>query len=295
MLEQRKKIAFIINPVSGNNSKKNIPKMIDKSLDKNKFLAQILFTEERGHATKIAKELLENGVHRIVAVGGDGTINEVAKSLIHTEGILGIVPSGSGNGLARHLGIPLGPTKAIELFNNDNFIQMDTCTLNGMPFFCTSGVGFDAHIGKLFAQQSKRGFKTYIKTTLSEFLNYKSYAYTLFFNDEEITQEAFLITIGNTSQYGNNALICPYADVQDGLMDISLIAPFPKFFALDLARRLFGGSIDKSRYLKVFQTKELKIIRQNPGSVHLDGEPFEMGESLYLKIFPSSLKILVNP
>lgn len=288
------KIAFIINPISGNRSKKNIQDLINQRLDKNTFAPEIFLTERRNHATEIAKSLLEKGIHRIVAVGGDGTINEVAKSLRHTEGILGIIPSGSGNGLARHLGVPLDPAKAIELINENYSIKMDIGFMNDVPFFCTSGVGFDAYIGKMFAQKSKRGFQTYVKTTLKEFIHYKAHDYKITYGSEVINTRAFLITIGNTSQYGNNAMICPYADVQDGLLDVSLIVPFSKIFAFDLGRRLFNGTIDQSRYTQTFQTSELKIVRKEAGPVHIDGEPYEMGEDLVFRISPSSLNVMVN-
>lgn len=290
-----KAIAFIINPVSGSNSKRDIPKLIKANLDSTKFSPLLFFTERRKHATEITKELLDKGVNRIVAVGGDGTINEVASSLVHTSGMLGIIPSGSGNGLARHLNIPLDPAKAIALLNQDFSIKMDSGLLNDKSFFCTSGIGFDAYIGKLFAEKITRGFQTYIKTTIKEFVHYKSHHYSLKYNNTELNTDAFLITIGNTAQYGNNAFICPYADVQDGLFDVSIISPFPKIYAFDLGRRLFSGTIDKSRYTTMFTTTELTIRRKNSGPVHVDGEPFEMGEEISIKMVPESLQVLVKP
>ena len=288
------KIAFIINPISGNSSKRDIQDLISHRLDKNKFSPEIFFTERRNHATEMAQSLIQKGVYRIVAVGGDGTINEVAKSLMRTEGILGIIPSGSGNGLARHLGIPLDPAKAIELINENYSIKMDIGFMNDVPFFCTSGVGFDAYIGKIFAQKSKRGFQTYVQTTIKEFIHYKAHTYKITYGSQVLATRAFLITIGNTAQYGNNAMICPYADVQDGLLDVSIITPFSKIFAFDLGRRLFNGTIDKSRYTMTFQTSELKIERKEAGPVHIDGEPYEMSEELVLRISPSSLNVFVR-
>lgn len=294
MLGHLHKIAFIINPIAGGKSKRDIPGLINDKLDKNTFSPEVFFTERRGHGAEIARELLRKGINKLVAVGGDGTVNEVASALVHTEGVLGIVPFGSGNGLARHLKIPMDPVKAIDILNKDHSIKMDTGLMNEVPFFCTSGVGFDAYIGKMFALKLKRGFNTYIKTTIYEFLHYKSHHYKLTFPDREIDTNAFLITIGNISQYGNNAFICPYADVQDGLLDISIISPFPKFFALDMGRRLFNRTIDKSRYTRVFTASELKIRRKEPGPVHIDGEPFEMGEELILRIAPASLNVLIH-
>lgn len=295
MSEHLQEIAFIVNPISGGKSKKDIPRLIDERLDATKFSPEIYFTEGRGHGAGIAKELLNKGITKLVAVGGDGTVNEVASTLVHTEGVLGIIPAGSGNGLARHLKIPMDPAKAIDILNKGYSIKMDTGYMNEIPFFCTSGLGFDAYVGKLFALNLKRGFNTYVKTSVYEFFHYKSHNYKLIFPDKVIELNAFLITIGNIAQYGNNAFICPYADVQDGLLDISVITPFPKFFALDMGRRLFNRTIDKSRYTKVFTTSELKIKRKESGPVHIDGEPFEMGEELLLRISPASLNVIIHP
>lgn len=293
MSEHSQKIAFIVNPISGGKSKKIIPLLIESKLDKNKFSPQIYYTNRRNHGKEITQELLAKGIKKIVAVGGDGTVNEVASALVNTEGVLGIIPFGSGNGLARHLNIPMDISKAMDVINKGYQIKMDSGQMNDISFFCTSGIGFDAFIGEKFAQQSERGFKTYIKTSIYEFFQYKPSSYKLTFPDKIIETDAFLITIGNTSQYGNNAFICPYADVQDGLLDVSIIIPFPKLIALDLGRRLFSKTIDRSRYTKVFQTTELKINRHAPGPVHIDGEPMEMGEEIALKIIPQSLNVIV--
>ncbi|MBX9852282.1 MAG: diacylglycerol kinase family lipid kinase [Cytophagaceae bacterium] len=289
----KEKIAFIINPISGGRSKTSLPDLINKHLDQEKFSHELLYTERRNHAHELAKEALGKGIKRIIAAGGDGTINEVAKALIKTEGILGVIPCGSGNGLARHLTIPLVHSKAIAMLNKDHHISMDVAFMNEHPFFCTSGVGFDAHIGKLFALKASRGFKTYIKTSVTEFISYKAHQYSIAYEDKNIDTKAFLITIGNTSQYGNNAFICPWADVQDGLLDVNIISPFPKIFALDLGRRLFNKVIHKSRYSTLFQTSSLTIKRKSDGPVHIDGEPMEMGKELQIKISPASLNIFV--
>lgn len=289
------KVAFIINPASGRNSKKNIPDLIRKHMDASRFSPELYYTERRDHATVLASRLLQEGTSLIVAVGGDGTVNEVAKALMHTEGVLGIIPAGSGNGLARHLNIPLDPVNAIEVLNKRYSIKMDVGTMNNCPFFCTSGVGFDAWVGKLFAQKTKRGFQTYVQTTMMEFFHYKAHHYKISYSNEMLDTKAFLITVGNTSQYGNNAFICPYADVQDGLFDVSIITPFPKIFAFDLGRRLFNGTIDRSRYTRLFTASELKIRRTSAGPVHIDGEPHEMGEELVFKMMPASLNVMVNP
>jgi YegS/Rv2252/BmrU family lipid kinase len=288
-----KKLGFIINPISGRKSKKDIPDLIDKIIDKNKFETKIFITERSNHASEISKDLVIQGYERIVAVGGDGTMNEVAKSLLHTQTALGIIPFGSGNGLARHLNIPLDAVKALENINTDHCITIDSGLLNDHPFFCTSGVGFDAYIGHKFAENKSRGFQTYIKSTITGFIGYKPYHYKITAPFGEISSDAFLITVGNTSQYGNNAYICPFADVQDGMLDITMIKPFPKIYSLDLGRRLFSKTMDASKYSTLFKAAQIKIERDEPGPVHIDGEPMEMGHTLHFKIIPSSLKVIV--
>jgi YegS/Rv2252/BmrU family lipid kinase len=292
-LKMRKRIAFIINPRSGINSKKDLPSLIEKTLDKNLYEASVFYTQRAGHATEISKDLLTKGFDVIVAVGGDGTVNEIAKILIHSNAALGIIPGGSGNGLARHLDISLDAEKAIRILNENYSIQMDTASMNNSPFFVTSGVGFDAHIGHQFSKRKKRGFGTYVRVTLSEFLFYKSKSYQISAPFGELETKAFLVTIGNTAQYGNNAFICPYADVQDGLLDISIIRPFPKIFALDLGRRLFNRTINRSRYATTFTSASIRIEREEEGPVHIDGEPVMMGKELDIKINPASLKVMV--
>ena len=212
---QKIKISFIINPISGGQKKDHLPKLISKYLNKDKFDFSFHFTKYKGHAS----ELSGNGsADFYIVAGGDGTLNEVASKLIHSSAGMGILPLGSGNGLARHLGIEMNTAKAIEQLNTAEESYIDTCSLNGKPFINMAGVGFDAHIGKMFAESTKRGFKTYVLQTLKEFKNYKSKSYQLKYQDFEIKHEAFLLSIANSSQYGNNAFIAPKAELNDGLL-----------------------------------------------------------------------------
>lgn len=290
-----KKIAFIINPVSGKGSKAHIPGIIEKVLDRSMFEYEICYTERRNHATELAAELSGKGYRAIVAVGGDGTVNEIAKALLFSRSALGIIPFGSGNGLARHLNIPMDHRKAVELLNHDHDILMDSGTLNGIPFFCTSGVGFDAYIGKEFANSKVRGFATYVKTTLRGFIAYKPGFYRISAPFGDIETHAFLITVGNTSQYGNNVYICPYADVQDGMLDVTIIKPFPGLHSIDVVRRLFSKTLEGSKYVTLFKANSLRIFRPEEGPVHVDGEPMEMGKEIDLAVVPASLRAMVLP
>jgi diacylglycerol kinase (ATP) len=294
MLEsKREDILFIINPISGGSKKQHWLSVLNNNLDKRKFCAHIEYTSAPNHATEIAHHAVIGGFKKIVAVGGDGTINEVAKVLIGTDVSLGIIPKGSGNGMARHLKIPLQEEKALLALNDCNEIAIDTASMNDIPFFCTSGVGFDAHIGSVFASSKERGLKSYLKSTVKEYLKYKSVSYRLCFDGEVIEKKAFLITFANAGQYGNNVFIAPQADIRDGFLDVCVLGVFPVYDVFNLAYRLFASSINKSKHISSYKAKELVLYRAYEGMVHLDGEPYEMGKELTIKINPSSLKVLI--
>jgi YegS/Rv2252/BmrU family lipid kinase len=290
----KEKIAFIINPKSGVNKKHTLPSMIQGTIDPLRFDVDFFFTKCAGHATELTACLLENSYSRIVAVGGDGTINEVAKAMINSDAILGIIPCGSGNGLARFLDIPLKIKEAIELQNTGKIIAIDYGLINDNPFFCTCGVGFDAHIGNKFAHSARRGFFTYLKETLAAFLYYKPKKYTIKVDGKKIKTKAFLITAANAGQYGNDVFIAPHADISDGLLDVCILNPFPKYKAFHLGFRLFNKTIDRSEYVKVIKGQAITIKRKKKGEVHLDGEPAIMGKKLKIKIINMGLKVIVS-
>lgn len=289
----KKSIIFIINPTSGTAKKANIPALIEKNLDKNIFDYEIIYTQRAKHATQIAAKASQENKNIVVAVGGDGTINEVAQGLINTVTILGIVPMGSGNGLARHLKIPLKTRKAIARLNELNQIKIDTCTLNGQLFLCTSGVGFDAEVGYQFAQAKSRGFKTYLKVGFSAFLNYKIQNYEIHINGKSFNQKAWAITLANAGQYGNNAHIAPQADIQDGKLDLCIIEKHPFWASLELFFRIFTKSIQKSKYYKFYTAEEITIKAPANKPIHLDGEPVEGTGILNYRISKRNLNVLI--
>ena len=204
-MNKKRQIAFILNPHSGTHSKQMIPELIDKHLDKSKFDYQLLYTEHSGHAAEIALNCVEQQIDIVVAVGGDGTVNEVARSLVHTSTALGIIPCGSGNGLARHLCIPLDPKEAIAIINKCKIEALDYGVINELPFFCTCGMGFDAFISLKFAEAGKRGPITYIENVLKEGLKYQPETYEIIDSTGATRHKAFLVACANASQYGNNA------------------------------------------------------------------------------------------
>jgi YegS/Rv2252/BmrU family lipid kinase len=288
------KILFLINPISGTKHKKHLPDIIAKQIDASLFDVEVVVTKYKGEATEIVKQKLTEDYRYFVAVGGDGTVNEIAKALINTEGILAILPVGSGNGLARHLQIPLQPEKAIQLINKQKHLAIDYGLINNTPFFCTCGVGFDALIGDKFAQCKGRGLSNYVKTTIREYFKYKPETYKITIDDvQTINRPAFLITFANGSQYGNNAYIAPQADICDGKLDMCIMSPFKLYKAPGLGIRLFAKSIDRSSLLHIEKVSKIVLERASEGVIHFDGEPCRMGKKLEISLINKGLNIIV--
>lgn len=288
-------ILFIINPKSGTDRKIYIRQSIGRHIDTKKYNYKIRYTEYAGHAEVIAREAAAEGIDIVVAVGGDGTVNEVARALIHTNTALGIVPCGSGNGLARHLQLPIDPEGAIKMINAGIIKSLDYGTMNGLPFFCTCGMGFDAFVSMKFAHSGKRGLISYIENTLRETLTYKPDTYTLRFDDTEVQQRAFVIACANASQYGNNAFIAPAASMSDGLMDITVLEPFPPIEAPQLALQLFNGTLTTNSRVKTFKAKKVRITRNGNDPVHVDGDPLTTDKEIEVEIHPQGINMVVNP
>lgn len=291
----KKSILFIMNPISGTVSKAGIPEIINKHLDQNKFDFQIALTEYAGHATLLAEKGVKDGVDIVVAVGGDGTINEVGRSLVGTHTALGIIPCGSGNGLARHLALSLNIKKSIDIINTCTIHRLDYGIINGKPFFCTCGMGFDAFISMKFAEAGKRGPITYAQKILEEGLKYEPQTYEI--EDEEGIHhyKAFLVSAANASQYGNNAYIAPKASMSDGLLDIIIMEPFDVLEASQVAIEMFNKTLDKNIKIKTFKAKHILIHRKEPGVIHYDGEPVMAGKDIDISLVPQGIDIIVNP
>jgi YegS/Rv2252/BmrU family lipid kinase len=286
----KKKTLFIINPISGGKNKEKLPSLIHQILDKNRYDFDIVYTEGPGHAAQLSSQ---SGFDYFISVGGDGTLNEVARNLVHSNAAMGILPMGSGNGLSRHVGIHMNIEKAIAQLNTAKEILIDTCSINGHVFVNMAGVGFDAHIGKIFAESKERGFKTYVVKTLSELNSYQPKHYKIKFDHKEIETKAFLISFANSSQYGNNAYIAPEADLRDGFLEICILKPLKTYQLPFVGFQLFNKTIHKSTYLQTIKAKELVLERDSEGVAHLDGEPMNFGKTMEIKVLPQSLRLLV--
>ena len=301
-----KNIAFIINPVSGSKEtqkeKRKLPKLIMQLLDKEQWLPNIAFTEYAGHATELARQYARMGFDAVVAVGGDGTVNEVAKGLVRGNGLpvtgygtaLGIIPMGSGNGFARHLNIPIRPQKTIEMLNHSEPICTDYGLANGKLFVSTCGTGFDAVVADHFAGSNKRGFMTYFQNVMHDIFSYTPQTYHIVGDGLDVTHKAFLITFANANQWGYEALIAPKASVQDGKMDIMLMSSHAILGSAGLALRLFAGSIYDSHFMDTLRAKEVTLEREEAAPFHIDGDPVEMEKDIHIKIVADGLRVLVE-
>lgn len=292
----KKKIIFIINPISGHHNKNNFPNLVEKHIDKNQYEYSIVFTEYAGHATELTKKAIEDDFDYIAAVGGDGTINEVAKCLIGKRQILVIVPLGSGNGLARHLELPFKPERLIsEVINKGKVYKIDTAVMNDIPFISIAGIGFDALIADYFAKDENRGFMTYAKLITEKYPNYRQKEYTLVLDDEKTIEcKPFFVTFANSSQFGYNAEISPKASVQDGLIDVCIFKK-PNILEVPIVATYFlAKQIDKSNFIDIYKAKKIRVTRKVAEVANIDGEAVEMSKDITVEINPLSLNILLN-
>ena len=286
------KIRFIVNPVSGGKDKKQLVRKVLDLLDSQKFTPEVVWTDHAGHGTELAR-LADADI--VVAVGGDGTVSEVGQGLAGTGKALGIIPCGSGDGLGRHLCLPLDPQKSLEIINNAQIESFDYGIINGMPFFCTCGMGFDAFISLKFAEAGKRGPITYVENVLKEGLKYKPETYVV--EDESGTHrhKAFLIACANAAQYGNNAYIAPGASMKDGMMDVIIMEPFDVLDAPTIAYDMFSKTLNQNSKIKTFKAQRIHIHRNAPGAIHYDGDPIMTNADVDVELIPQGIRIVVNP
>lgn len=282
---------LIINPVSGTNTKQGLAEMVESRLTLSGFSVDVRITTARGDATRFGLEAVGNSYDAVVVAGGDGTVNETARALRDSSVAMGVLPVGSGNGLARHLDIPMDISKAIGVIEERHIIEADYGTVNRNPFFCTFGVGFDAAVSHRFAQQNRRGKMMYIKSAIDEYLHYHPQEYTISANGIVLTEKAFLIACCNASQYGNNAYIAPQASITDGLLDFTIIHAGNPIDTAFVGIDLMTGYINKNILIHTFKAQSAVITRHSTGPAHIDGEPMIMDEAMYIQCRARSLKL----
>ncbi len=289
----KKRILFIVNPISGGQNKTFIPSLIDQHLDHDQFNAEIIFSNHVGHAKELTVDALTLNFEVVASVGGDGTINEVASVMESSGKMMAIIPCGSGNGLARTLNIPLNNGSAISRLNQLRTTKIDVGSLNGRKFFNIAGMGFDAHISAHFSMDKKRGFGGYVKSTLKEIRDYQPEQYSIEVDGQVYEREAFMISVANSSQYGNNAYVSPLASVKDGLLDVCIIKPFPLYSFPALGYRMFTKTAHHSKYVEIIKGRAISIKRIHAGPIHVDGEPVVMGKNLTIEIKHLALELII--
>ena len=293
-MSKNKTYSFIINPVAGGKKKLFIENLIKKEFLSKKMEAGYYYTQYPSHAFEFAKKEVEKGTNIIVAVGGDGTINEVARALINTDAVLGIIPLGSGNGFARHFNLPLNPRKALSVLKTSPVSQIDVGMINERAFFCTSGLGFDAETGYRFSHYAARGFLSYALSFFNVFRNYTPLNYKLEIDGEPYETSAFFINIANISQFGYHFYISPEASAQDGFLDLVVVKSFPKSMGVFLAFKSFFGTIHRSKYVYIQRSREIKIIEPaGEKIIHLDGDPDIINGEIKYHVQPSCLKVVL--
>lgn len=288
----KKKILFIINPISGVGKHRTAEKVIAKELDKTLFDYEVTYTKAAKHAIELSKKGAAENFNIVTAVGGDGSVNEVGRSLVGTSSALAILPCGSGNGTARHLKLPINITKAIQVINRNNIAKIDTFNINNETAINTAGIGFAAHIAYEFSKFKKRGFRNYLKIAIRDSFKYTAQPCSIEINGNKKEVRSFIIDVCNGTQWGNNAVIAPHAKNDDGILDLCSVRDFPFVNFPFMAARLFTQSIHRSRFVEISKIQEA-LIRQERTLAHIDGEPIEIGNELRIKINPFSLHVVV--
>lgn len=289
----RKKIRFIINPISGIHEKHEIPRLIEENLDLESFDYDIAYTQYRSHAKELAKKAADNNFDIVCAVGGDGSVHEVGTALIGSQSRLAIIPVGSGNGLARHLNIPLDIKEAILCINKDKSIKMDTVMVNEKSFLGVGGYGFDAIIAQKFDSHGRRGLRGYIGLIIREFFKYNPINVSIDLDGKIKTLPVVLCTVANASQFGNGFTISPKSDVTDGKIELCILKPFRLWSAPSIIFNFFRKRNDRSRYSEITSFKKAKI-KLSKKIAHYDGEPVDVREELNVSVVPKSLNIVIG-
>ncbi len=288
----KQKIRFIINPISGKKHREHLPEQIKANLDLSEFDYEITVSEYAGHAKLLAQEAIDAHYDILAVAGGDGSINEVGTPLIGTDTALAVIPCGSGNGLSHCLNIPLDPIKALEVINGNRKRKIDTVEVNGLPFISISGTGYDAKVADDYSKDPRRGFETYFRYIIRNYITMKEHPYSIVLPDETLDVNAFFISFANSNQMGYDMPISPHASLWDGLVDLCIVQkPNPLELPI-MGGFMLDGMMDKAPKVKIIQTPEATIIRPKADVINLDGESVMMDKDLHLKVNPLSLNII---
>lgn len=282
---------FVVNARSGRRRRTDVSAEIREHYHLAKADFELFACQAKEDLDGLVDRARREGFDVLYAVGGDGTVHELAKRLIGTEIALGIVPTGSGNGFARHVGLPMETRATLGVSRTGRIVTIDTATVNGIPFVGVMGAGFDAAVAHRFG--ATRGLRNYIREGIAEFAHYQPHEYEVEIDGQRRNLRAFVLTVANSSQYGNNARIAPIASLQDGMLDVVAIDNVSVWSALPLLVRLFSGTLHRSANATLAQGKHIVIRRAAGGPAHLDGEPVELPAELDVRIVPNSLRVLI--
>lgn len=291
-MTERPHALIIINPIAGTSGKTGVASYVERRMKEARWEVSVAFTDGPGDATRLAGQASSNGFDAVIAAGGDGTVNETARGLRGTSMPMGIIPLGSGNGLARHLGIPVDVEPAVDIILERNVVDADFGSVNEQPFFCTFGLGFDAAVSETFSRQHRRGRLMYVKSAILEYVKYHPEVYTISANGKILTEKAFLIAVCNASQYGNNAYIAPSASITDGLLDITIVHAGSPLDTAFVGLDLFTGAINSNTMIRTFRAPAAVIYRTGDGPAHIDGEPVTMPSTMAVKCHHNALRLL---
>lgn len=291
MSSGNQKIAFVINPNAGVKKKIDIIEFV-KSYFSETIPYDLIVWKNPYDFESVKQQIISGNYTVVVACGGDGTVNMVSSVVMNTEMALGILPLGSGNGLARSNGIPLDLEDALLVIARAETKTIDGALINGIPFFCTAGVGFDALIAEKFAASTTRGFLTYFKTSISEFFSYKPNDYKITVDGQALQSKAFLITVANAGQWGNDVYISPEASLNDGILHVSILKPFALSAIGGIGLKLFRKKIHTSAHLVSLNGKTIEIEFDGQLPVHYDGEPLKAEGKIRIEVQPNALKVV---
>jgi YegS/Rv2252/BmrU family lipid kinase len=291
----KKRLLFLVNPVSGVNQEKkaSLSALAAEVLDASLYTWEVVVSETPGQLYELSKAAAENNTDVVVAVGGDGTVNQVAKGIFGSKTILGLVPAGSGNGLAHYLGIPTDIQKSLAVINKMNVKDIDTVNMNDRLFVSIAGVGFDARVAQKYDRNGSRGFLSYFKIVAREYTNYRPRKYRMVIDGKPVVRQALFVSFANTNQFGYNTIIAPDAKIDDGLVDVCIVKKVPLALAPQVAGLLLTKKLGSSDFVEIIKAREISLTRNKNRVVNIDGEPLKLGKSLNIKVNPLSLKVIV--
>jgi YegS/Rv2252/BmrU family lipid kinase len=293
-MNENNKVLFIINKYAGSGYQASLEGKILARCEELQLEPTLEFTQGKNHGTDLARNAAHSKKYKVVfAVGGDGTVNEVAQGVFMTGQTMGILPKGSGNGLARHLGIPGDFKKSLTLIGSSHCVEIDSFLINEKISVNISGIGFDGHVATLFGKNGKRGLMGYSQLVMKEFFGYKEFVSEGLIDNKPHKKDAFILAFANSSQFGNNAKIAPHASVCDGLIDVCFIRKVPFIQTPSFAHKLFTGHIEKSSFIDIIKARNVSLTFARSMPYHVDGEAMNATREFNIQVKPASISMLL--